>query len=379
MLTTDSPEAVGLDPKRWQYALDLAESWCSEDKIPAIGLVVGKGGKTTRVHLFGRHRMAPNSEPVREDAIFLIASITKPIIATGILLLVERSQLALGDRVKEYIPEFGGTGKYGITVRNLLTHTSGLPDMLPNNFELRKSHEPLSAFVEGTCKAATDFPPGRGVKYQSMGFCLLGEIIQRVSGKLCARFMQDEFFTPLEMHDTQLGAPNEWFEGETPTAARITEIRLPEAQSADEDWNWNNRYWRSLGAPWGGLLTTPADLAKFAQMMLNRGTYNGVRVLSKASIEVATRNQLQHMPDVPEVERRCRPWGWGWRLNWPAHSANFGDLLGPTTYGHWGSTGTVMWMDPSQQAFAVVLSTQPQEPHGRYLSLLSNAIAAAIV
>ena len=113
--------------------------------------------------------------------------------------------------------------------------------------------------------------------------------------------------------------------------------------------------------------------------MLNSGTFNGVRVFSKASIEAATRNQLQHMRDVPDEDRRCRPWGLGWRLNWPAHSANFGDLLGPKSYGHWGATGTVMWMDPSQEAFVVVLSTQPQEPHGRYLARLSNAISAAMV
>jgi CubicO group peptidase (beta-lactamase class C family) len=379
MLTTDTPEAVGLDPRRWQFVLDQAEKLCKEDRMPAVGLIVGRGEKTTGAHLFGRQRMDLKSEPVRADAIFLIASITKPIVAAGILLLVERCQLALGDRVKEYIPEFAGTGKHGIILRHLLTHTSGLPDMLPNNVELRKSQSPLSAFVEGICHVATDFPPGRGVQYQSMGFALLGEIIQRVSGKPCSQFLQDEFFRPLKMHDTQLGAPEEWFEGETPMAARIPEIRLPAAQSAQDAWNWNNRYWRSLGAPWGGLLTTPSDLANYAQMMLNQGTFNGVQILSKASIEAATRNQLQSMKDVPDVDRRCRPWGLGWRLNWPAHSANFGDLLGPATYGHWGATGTVMWMDPAQDAFAVVLSTEPQEPHGRYLARLSNAIAAAFV
>jgi CubicO group peptidase (beta-lactamase class C family) len=85
------------------------------------------------------------------------------------------------------------------------------------------------------------------------------------------------------------------------------------------------------------------------------------------------------MPLVPEEERRCRPWGLGWRLNWQGHSANFGDLLGPRAFGHWGSTGTVCWMDPEAEAFCVLFTTQPQEPEGRFLARACNAVAAAIV
>ena len=95
------------------------------------------------------------------------------------------------------IPEFGKNGKTAVRIRHLLTHTSGLPDMLPDNVELRKNHSPLSAFVEGTCEVELDFPAGRGVRYQSMGFAILGEIIQRVSGVSCADFVRREIFEPL--------------------------------------------------------------------------------------------------------------------------------------------------------------------------------------
>jgi CubicO group peptidase (beta-lactamase class C family) len=84
------------------------------------------------------------------------------------------------------------------------------------------------------------------------------------------------------------------------------------------------------------------------------------------------------MPDVPEADRRTRGWGLGWRLNWPAHSANFGDFPGSRTYGHWGATGTVHWMDPENDAFVVLLTTRPQEPHGTWLARVSNAVAAAL-
>lgn len=143
------------------------------------------------------------------------------------------------------------------------------------------------------------------------------------------------------------------------------------------DWNWNSRYWQQLGVPWGGLITSPADLAKLALMLLSGGRVQGERLLSPATIQAATRNQLAEMPDVPEVERRCRPWGLGWRLNWPAHSANFGDFLGTRTFGHWGATGTLMWLDPETQSFLILLTTQPQEPRGNYLARFSNAALGA--
>src|SRR5207244_7944555 len=100
---------------------------------------------------------------------------------------------------------------------------------------------------------------------------------------------------------------------------------------------------------------------------------------SPATVRTMTTNQLTGITHVPEEESRCRPWGLGWRLQWPAHSANFGDLLGPRTYGHWGATGTLCWLDPEREAFCILFTTQPQGDHGRFLACLSNVVAAALV
>jgi CubicO group peptidase (beta-lactamase class C family) len=100
--------------------------------------------------------------------------------------------------------------------------------------------------------------------------------------------------------------------------------------------------------------------------------------LSPATVRIATMNQLEALKDIPEVTRRCRAWGLGWRLHWPAHSANFGDLLSPRSYGHWGATGTVLWIDPQSDLWAVILTTEPQEPQGTRLARLSNLLAAAL-
>jgi CubicO group peptidase (beta-lactamase class C family) len=364
------PEEVEINPARWQAVCRQVDERCADGALPAVGMIAGQGGLCIEPYHAGQQTIDGDS-PIRNDAAFLVASITKPIVVMAALILIERGQMALSDKVIEYLPEFGKHGKNGVRIRHLVTHTSGLPDMLPNNVELREQQAPLSAFVAGTCECELDFAPGTGVKYQSMGLAILGEIIQRVSGMTCAEFVAREIFAPLGMADSHLGVPADWFVGDTPQSDRIAEIKTPDAQAAAV-WNWNGPYWRQLGAPWGGLVTTASDLAKFCQMMLG---HSESPVLSPATIRAATRNQIELMPDVPEVDRRTRGWGLGWRLSWPAHSANFGDFLGPNTFGHWGATGTVLWVDPDQDTFFVLLTTRPQEPHGKHLAQISNMAA----
>lgn len=376
----DDARTVGLDPRQWQSTLDLLGDWCRRGLIPSAALICGRSDRATQTHVFGNQTLDAASPPVREDVMFLVASITKPIVAMGALLLVERGLLSLDDRVCEIVAQFRGRGKYGVTVRHLLTHSSGLPDMLPNNRELRESHASLDEFLTGACTAEMGFPPGRGVRYQSMGFALLGEIIRTISGQRCSDFLRSEIFDQLWMNDTSLGAPDQWYDGADPKAARIAEIRVPEDQrEAATDWGWNSRYWRGLGSPWGGVLSTPRDLARFAQMMLAGGTLDGTRVFSKATVQAATRNQLAGLFGIPSPDREGRPWGFGWRLSWAGASPYFGDLLGPRMYGHMGATGTVLWIDPDRDAFAVILTTQPQDPQGTYLARLSNSVAASLI
>ena len=380
LLTIASPEKCGLDVARWNTALELVRSWSErDDRVPAAAVLVARKGMTPGPQFFGRQRVAANSPKLRDDSIFLIASITKPIVCMGAMLLLERGQLTLNDRVTDYIPEFGAKGKYATTIRHLLTHTSGLPDMLPNNTELRKAHAPLSEFVAGTCGVTPDFPPGRSVQYQSKGIAVLAAIMEKITGQSCAEFLRREFFEPLGMKDSRLGAPDEWFTGSNPTIDRIAEIRVPAELADATDWNWNSRYWRQLGAAWGGLLTTPLDLGQFAQLMLNRGRVGNRQLLASATVEESTRNQLAAMKDIPDEDRRFRPWGFGWRLQWSGHANTFGDLVSSEAFGHWGATGTLLWIDPQRESFALLLTTQPLDPNGAPFQRLSNAIVAAFV
>jgi CubicO group peptidase (beta-lactamase class C family) len=368
-----------LDPARWKQAAALAERWTRERKIPAISFVTGTAGAVHGPVSFGSQTVDGNA-PLVPDPIFLIASITKPVVAMAGLLLVERGLVTLSDRVTDFLPDFGKQGKYAVELRHLLTHTSGLPDMLPNNIQLRKKNAPLSTFLQEIHEIPLSFPAGRAVQYQSTGLLVLAEILHQVTGRTCAEFLRQEIFLPLGMNDTELGVPDAWYPGPAGKVARIPELRLPMEQTDGETWNWNSRYWRQLGAPWGGLLTTTTDLARFAQVMLRAGrTAGGAPLFSPATVAAATSNQLEMLGSVPEDERRCRPWGLGWRLNWPGQSASFGDLLSRSAYGHWGATGTLMWIDPERGTFAVIFSTEPYDQSGGLLVRLSNAIASAWV
>jgi CubicO group peptidase (beta-lactamase class C family) len=361
---------AGFDTNRLQKAFELLKHWADADKLPGAGLCVGRRGKLIEPLLVGRQAPEKDAAAIRKDALFLVASITKPVAVGAAMMLVERGELALEDPVNRYLPKFVGAGREAIQIRHLMTHTSGLPDMVASNEDLRKGHKPLSAFVEAICLEPLLFPPGTKVNYQSMGTALLGEIVHQASGQTLAEFLRKEVFVPLAMMDTSLG----W---DAAKKERIVAIRVA-PELGGKDWNWNSAYWLGLGAPWGGLITSPADFARYCQMMLNGGSLDGTRILSPATVRAMTSNQLALMPKIPEEDRRCKPWGLGWRLNWPGHSSNFGDLLGPRAYGHWGATGTVCWIDPETDAYCILFTTQPQEPEGRFLARICNAVCAAL-
>jgi CubicO group peptidase (beta-lactamase class C family) len=407
MLEIARPASIGFDAARIDRVYARLTEWTHEDRIAGAGIAIGRHGKMLEPRVFGRHRPDMSSPAMPDDAIFLIASPTKPIAVTAIMMLVERGQIELDDLVVEFVPEFAPHGKDKIRLRHLMTHTSGLPDQLPENIKLRSEHAPLDAFVRGTCQVKPDFAPGTAVQYQSMGILMLAEVLRRVTGKSLSDFLRDELLQPLGLKDTALGASDGWWTGSPAKADRIAHVRL-DAQQADADWNWNTRYWRSLGVPWGGLLATPREFAMICQLFIDslKGEGPTLRLskvefgfgqrsaadsrssildppssslLSPAAARAMTTNQLQSMAAVPEEDRRTRPWGLGWRLNWPGHSANFGDLLGPRVFGHWGATGTLVWIDPDADAFLVLFTTQPQEPEGRYLARVSNMVCAAMV
>ena len=254
--------------------------------------------------------------------------------------------------------------------------------MLPENDALRMARAPLSEFLRCACELKAGFLPGHNVQYQSLGFLMLSELVTRVTGQPTREFLAERIFKPLGMNDTWLGLPSKVAATgeivvEPSLRERVAEIRIGPIRLSGAS-HWNSDYWLALGVPWGGIVSSPADLAKLAAHLL-RIHGGGAGIISHATLDAMTTNQLERMPEIPEVHRRCYPWGYGWQLEWPAHPTTFGALLSPRAYGHWGATGTLVWIDPARDAFAVVLSTQPLELGRRRLAQFTSAVCAAIV
>ncbi len=296
------------------------------------------------------------------DSIFLIASITKPMTATAVLVLADRGELKLSDKAVKYLPEFNEGDRKDITIEQLLTHTSGMPDMLPENNDLRRAHQPVSKFVELAMTTPLLFKPGTQYKYQSMGILLAAEIVQRISGQPLPTFLDREVFQPLGMTRTALGMGRLKMDqvemGQVGDAA-------PEAGSGDpttKSWDWNSPYWRNFGAPWGGAHSTGPDIARFLDSYLHPTG----KVLKVETARDAIRNHNQGL-DTPR--------GIGFTVGPKASS----DANSEKVFGHTGSTGTLCWADPATETICVILTTLPAgavKPHPR--DLASDLVAQAV-
>lgn len=348
------------DATRLDATWQLLQQWHSDGHCRAVAAETGSADGQTHSHCVGQ-LSADDATPVTADSIFLIASPTKPIVATAAMMLVERGQLQLDHLATRYLPEFAGGGKEDIRVVHLLTHTSGLPDMLPNNVELRQAHAPLAEFMQHVCRVELVARPGTRVHYQSTGILTLAVILERITGNSLPEFLAEQIFAPLQMTNTALGIPDVWQDGGQMQRMAWSQV---DDQPEATDWGWNSLYWRKLGAPWGGLLSTAHDLGKFCRHLLeiHRGATG---ILAPPTLRVMTTNQLTNLPDLAEAVVRATPWGLGWQLNWPGHPRGFGSLLPSACYGHWGATGTMLWLDASRGVYGVVLTTEPIELENR--------------
>ncbi len=311
-------------------------------------------GSSVFAHGFGKAKSA--------DDIFLLASISKPMSVAALLTLYDHGEFRLGDAVKRFIPEFAGGDRDKITIRQLLTHISGLPDQLPENEALRRRHAPLSEFVTSAIQTPLLFSPGTRYSYSSMGILLAAEIAQRITGINFLKFMDKALFEPLGMKRSALGLGR--FSLDETMRCQV-ESAAPESgggDSAAKAWDWNSLYWRKFGAPWGGAHGSAPDVGKFlAEFLHPSGT-----LLRPETARLVVRN---HNP----LGQKAR--GLGFDVGVEAGSPGCSDK----TFGHTGSTGTLCWADPRTDAVCVVLTTLPSRaasPHPR--RLVSDGIAQAI-
>ena len=365
-LRPGSPSEVGVSAEKLEQAAELLKREVESKRLEAGAVLVARRGRVILHKGFGRLSAQRGAPALQSDSVFILGSIAKPVTATAVMLLVERGLVALDDCATLHLPEFKGGERNRVRVRDLLRHTSGLPDMLPENAELRRRHAPLPEFLEHTYRTPLHFPPGTQFRYQSMGILLAAAIVEKLTGKPMPDFVRAEIFGPLRMNQTSFGLGGREI-GDTVQCALA-----PGGDVADDErFGPNTSYWRNIAAPWGCMHSNTSDLALLMQAFLQGGTHAGKRICSPATVRAMISDQ--------NVELGA-PWGLGWALGRSKAWNVFGDLLPPETFGHTGAPGTLVWADPTAEVLCVILTNRPYiADDGRFLRLVSNAVAASVI
>lgn len=350
--TCGTPLFAALRNDRLDAAVDVLTRATAQGQLAAAVLHVTQPQRSfTRA--FGKAR--------NEHAMFLLGSISKPIAMTALMTLFDQGAFQLDDPVKKFIPQFTGEGRDAVTIRHLLSHVSGLPDQLRDNDALRKSHAPLSAFVEHATRTPLQFAPGSRYQYSSMAILLAARIAELISKADILTLVDRAVFKPLEMKHSAQGLGKYELADMVPVQTEFAAVEAGGGDPSAKDWDWNSVYWRKLGAPWGGTHASAPDIGRFlAEFLFEKGA-----VVKPQTAQLMTSNQNA---------ASLTPRGLGLNVGLAAGSMGCSEK----TFGHTGSTGTLAWADPATQTICVVLTSLPARavrPHPR--DLAGDHIAAA--
>jgi len=354
--TPKQPSSAG----RLSVLDSIVQEAIRDGEIPGAVLLVGHEEQIVYRKAFGERALEPRREAMTLDTIFDLASLTKVVATTtSVMQLAEQGKVRLNDTVAKYLPEFGQNGKDDITVRQLLTHYSGLePDL-----DLKTKWEGKDTAYRMAFAETPQQPPGSGFLYSDINFIALGALVERVSGEQLDEYTARHIFAALKMTRTRYLPPAGWRAKIAPTQYDEDEKMLRGVV--------HDPTARRMGGVAGhaGLFSTADDLAKFAQALLNGGD----GILSALSVEKMT------TPEQPPTGTAVR--GFGWDIDSP-FSSNRGDLLPVGSYGHTGFTGTSLWIDPTTRTY-IILLTNAVHPRGKgtavaLRSKVATAVAAAL-
>ncbi len=343
-LPVSPPAAVGMSAQRLDAINRIVERGIQAGGYPGASVIVGRKGMSVLSRGFGHLTWSDASAEVSPDeSIYDLASLTKVVgTTTAIMVLYDQGRISLDAPVSRYIPEFSGGDKDLVTIRLLLTHRSGLP---PGRDIWKITHDPVEArqIILGT---PLGFHPGEYYEYSDLGADVLGYVVEAVSGQSLDEFLADYVFHPLGMYDTE-------FRPADSLKYRIapTEISPPRGYPAWGEVHDENAFAMGGVAGHAGLFSTAADLSVFAQMMLNGGVYNGVRIVAESTVTYFTTREAGH-----------RALGW----DTPTGSYGSGEYLSPYAYGHTGFTGTSMWIDPARDLFVILLTNRVYDARVRH-------------
>lgn len=394
--TTASPESVGLSSARLTRIDDVMARYMANDYISGAITAVARHGET--VHFSAQGYMdRENAIDMRDDAIFRMASMSKPVTGVAILMMLEEGKLRLEDPVSKFIPEFANTtvamltdpnaeesrdpdiyktpATREITVRDLLTHTSGLASSgiaarTTARMAPRETSSNLAAYIPTLGAVPLDFQPGARWQYSLLaGIETLGRIVEITSGMTFDQFLQERLFAPLQMNDTSFVVPND----KLPRLVTLYE-RTDEGQLArqDETPAWLDT--KTLFSGGGGLYSTTSDYMRFAQMLLNRGELDGQRILGTRTVELMASN---HVGDLyGPAANRAEGLGFGLTVEVVLDPVLANTRRGKGSFSWGGAFGTYFWVDPINDLVGVMMI---QTPNGDLRTDFINAVIQSIV
>jgi uncharacterized protein YbbC (DUF1343 family)/CubicO group peptidase (beta-lactamase class C family) len=333
----------------------LVQEQINDRAITGAVLVVGHGGKIVHQKAFGLRATSPRAETMTLDTIFDLASLTKVVATTpSVMRLIQYGQVRLDEPVAHYIPDFGMNGKDAVTVRQLLTHYSGLrPDIDLNPYWAGRDTAFRLAHEE-----KLQAPQGSIFIYSDTNFMVLGELVQRVSGMPLDQYAAVHIFQPLGMKHTRFLPPPEW-------KNKIAETFAPDRKQILRGVVHDPRADRMGGvAGHAGVFSTAGDLALYAQALISRK-----QILDGDIIEKMT--TPQQPPNATEVR------GLGWDID-SSFSSNRGSLLPVGSFGHTGYTGTSLWIDPYTNTYVILLTNSVLPRQGPAIISLRSRVATAV-
>jgi len=377
---------AGMDPELLARVPARVKAFVEKGTIPVAVTLVQRHGALASLEAVG-YQDLESKQPMKTDTIFRIASMTKPFTAVGIMILMEEGRVSLGDAVEKYLPDFknmwviesrdgdknGDTKRTlrrpsrPVTLRDLLTHTSGMYGMPPETLDeaIARKTRTLADVVTLASQKPLDFDPGTKWQYSNLGIATLGRIIEVVADQPYEKFIESRIFLPLGMKDSFFFLPAD----RQHRLATVYVLDKGKLKKADWDFSGNGA---KYPFPEGGMYSTALDLASFYQMMLNGGSYNGKRILSRATAEMMTEVH------TGELQAGHSP-GMGYGLAWAVVRTADGTL--PLTsigaYGHGGAFGTYGWVDPKKDLVGVFLVQQPDVSTERsaFMAMAASAIA----
>jgi CubicO group peptidase (beta-lactamase class C family) len=354
---------AGLDSVR-----ALMEQAVRDSVFPGAVLLVGRRDIVILHEAFGKLGYPPFDQPMPPDAIFDMASLTKVVATTtACMLLYEKDLLDLNTPVQKYFSDFAGGGKEQITIKHLLTHSSGLPAYKKYFLEDKTPAEILAAILQEELVYA----PGSQTSYSDLGIILLGKILERMTQRQLEEFCRDEIFVPLGMHHTRYNPPAQWRDRIPPTEQETWpgghRGKFVHGVVHDE-----NAYALGGVSAHAGLFSTADDLAGFMQMLLHGGSRGPAHLLELETIGWFTQRQ-----ELPPGSSRALGW------DTPDGKNSAGTLMSASAFGHTGFTGTSLWADPAQDLFVILLSNRvhPTRENKRILSFrpqLHDAVVRAL-